>query len=66
MEIRNLAMQITPKSLDLLDIYKKATQKPYSYIFLNLTQECIPQLKYISDIFSDDNIVKVYTLTNCK
>ena len=51
MEIRNLAMQITPKSLDLLDIYKKATQKPYSYIFLNLTQECIPQLKYISDIF---------------
>ncbi len=66
MEIRNLATQITPKSLELLDIYKKATQKPYSYIFLNLTQECIPQLKYISDIFANDNIVKVYVLSNCK
>lgn len=66
MEIRNLAMQITPKTLDLLDIYKKATQKPFSYIFINLTQECIPQLKYVSNIFNSDHIVNVYVLTNCK
>ena len=66
MEIRNLAMQITPKTLDLLDIYKKATQKPFSYIFINLTQEGIPQLKFINEIFNHDHIVNAYVLTDCK
>lgn len=66
MEIRNLAMQITPKSLDLLDIYKKATQEPFSYIFINLTQECIPQLKYLNNIFNSDHIVNVYIISDCK
>ena len=66
MEIRSLASQITPKTLDLVNIYQKATQKPYSYIFINLTQECIPQLKYLSDLFSQNHIIHAYVLTNCK
>ena len=65
-EIRNLAMQITPKSLDLLHIYNKATKKPYSYIFINLTQECIPQLRYLNNIFNQDHVVNVYVLSDCR
>ena len=66
MEIRSLAMQITPKTLDLVDIFKRATEKPYSYIFINLTQECIPQLKYVGALFGSDHNVKVFMLTDCK
>ena len=66
MEIRSLAMQITPKTLELVDIFKRSTEKPYSYIFINLTQECIPQLKYMSAIFESDHTVKVFVLTDCK
>jgi GTPase SAR1 family protein len=66
LEIRSLAMQITPSRLELQQIFKKATNKPYSYIFINLTQECIPQLKFISDIFNQDHVIKVFVISNCK
>ena len=66
MEIRTLAQQITPKTLDLLDIYQKATKAPYSYIFINLTQEGLPQLKYINNIFSKTHIVSAYVSSSCK
>lgn len=66
MEIRNLAMQITPKSLDLLDIFRYATVKPYSYLFINLTQEAIPQLKYINNMFTNDHVIQAFVLTSCK
>lgn len=66
MEIRNLAMQITPHSLELLDIYKRATEKPYSYLLINLTQDCSPQTKYTSEIFENESILKAYVLTNCQ
>jgi hypothetical protein len=65
-EIRSLAMQITPQTLDLLDIYKKATILPFSYLLINLTQECIPQLKYLSNIFNETHITSVFVLSNCK
>merc|ERR1711954_157810 len=58
-EIRNLAQQITPGNMILVDIYEDATVKPFSYLFLNLTQKCDESVKYLSDIFDDD--VKVYT-----
>ena len=66
MEIRNLAMQITPRSLELLDIFRYATIKPYSYLFINLTQEAIPQLKYINDIFLLSHTVRTFIVSNCK
>ena len=66
MEIRNLAMQITPKTLELLDIFRYATVKPYSYLFINLTQEAIPQLKYTSNIFTRDHVIQAFVLTTCK
>ena len=66
MDVRNMAMQITPKTLDLLHIYNAATKKPYSYIFIDLTQECIPQLRYRSSLFDDDHKFKVFVINNCK
>ena len=66
MEIRTLAHQITPKTLELLDIYQKATKNPFSYILINLTQEGLPQLKYINDIFSKTHVVNVYVSSSCK
>lgn len=66
LDIRNLSNQITPKSNALSHIYQKATVKPYSYIFINLTQEAVPQLKFINNIFSSDHIINAYVLTNCE
>lgn len=66
MEIRTLANQITPKTLELLDIYRKATKQPYSYILINLTQEGLPQLKYINNLFSNKHVVNVYVSNICE
>ena len=66
MDIRILGNQMTPKSNDLVQMYQKATEKPYSYIFINLTQEAIPQLKFLSNIFTCDNAIPIYVLTDCK
>ena len=66
LDIQNLANQITPKSRELIHIYRRATIQPYSYIFINLTQEAVPQLKFINNIFSSDHVISVYALTNCK
>ena len=66
MDVRNMAMQITPKTLDLLHIYTQATKKPYSYIFIDLTQECISQLRYRSSMFDEEHRFKVYVINNCK
>ena len=57
-EIRNLAQQMTPGNMILVDIYRDATVKPFSYLFINLTQECDYRVKYLSDLFDGD--VKVY------
>ena len=66
MDVRSMAMQITPKTLDLLHIYSQATKQPYSYIFIDLTQECIPQFRYRSAIFDEKHIFKTFVLNNCK
>lgn len=63
-EIRELAKQLTPGGLELLDIYKMATHEPYSYLFINLTQECPDILKYTSHLFNYDHYIKVYVNKN--
>jgi len=59
-EIRTLAQQLTPISLDLLEIYTKATKDPFSYLMINLTQECNEDLKFLSHLFDFDHYVKSY------
>ena len=61
-EIRALAQQLTPGSLDLIEIYKEATKSPFSYLFINLTQECNIKVKYLSNLFNDNHFVQVYQL----
>jgi len=45
-EIRTLATQITPGNLSLVNIYMEATKEPFSYLFINLTQEGKSETKY--------------------
>ena len=59
-EIRTLAQQLTPLNLELLQIYAKATTEPYSYLFINLTQECDETIKFLSHLFDYDHYVKCY------
>ena len=59
-EIRNLASQMTPGKMELISYYMDATQEPFSYLFINLTQECQPQVKYLSDLFSESHNSKAY------
>ena len=64
-EIRNLAGQITPGTYELTKIYAHATRNPYSYLFINLTQEAVPQLKYLSELFFNLGIVKIFVISSC-
>ena len=59
-EIRVLAQQLTPGSLDLIDIYEMATREPFSYLFINLTQECPEDVKYLSNLFDFDHYIKCF------
>ena len=59
-EIRSLAQQMTPGNLILVQIYMEATKGPFSYLFINLTQECDPKLKYLSNLFDNDGFVNIY------
>ena len=59
-EIRTLATQITPGNLSLVNIYMEATKEPFSYLFINLTQEVKSETKYLSDLFKKDHVVKAY------
>ena len=61
-EIRTLAQQLTPGSLDLVDVYMEATKDPFTYLFINLTQECPPKVKYLSQLFDWDPSCKVWVI----
>ena len=59
-EIRTLAQQMTPGNLILFQIYMEATKMPFSYLFINLTQECDPRVKYHSDLCNQ--FINVYVV----
>ena len=59
-EVRELAKQLTPGGLELMNIYALATKDPYSYLFINLTQECPDAIKFTSHLFDFDHYIKVY------
>lgn len=61
-EIRTLAQQLTPGSMELMGIYKEATKNPFSYLLINLTQECDSNVKYLSSVFDENHSLKVYQL----
>ena len=59
-EIRTLASQMTPGKMDLVNYYVKATEKPFSYLLINLTQQCPDQVKFLSHLFNTPHVVRVY------
>ena len=60
-EIRTLAQLLTPGNLDLIEMFKQATKDPFSYLMINLTQECKDDVKYLSHLFNQKNSIKTYS-----
>ena len=51
-QIEFLARQILPRQpKTLVQIFESATEKPHSYLFLDLTQECPEQYRFRSNLF---------------
>ena len=57
-EIRILSNQMSKNVLS--KIFHEATLEPYSYLFIDLTQECIPQKRYLSHLFNSDIYIHTY------
>lgn len=58
LQVRCLGRQLFPhKPLFLSDAYKKATVKPYSYLFLNLHPRCDDELRVCSGFFEKGETV---------
>lgn len=57
-QIKTLAQQMGDK--ELVNIYLEATKEPYSYLFVDITQDCPPELKYRSHLFDEKGIVRIY------
>ena len=53
---------MTPGKLDLKMIYAAATTDPFSYLFINVTQECKPAVKYLSHLFNEKHKVNAYVV----
>ena len=62
-DISELAKQMTPGQPYLKMIYASATEDPFSYLFINVTQECKPAVKFLSHLFNENNIVRAYVVT---
>jgi hypothetical protein len=65
-EIRTLAAQMSPGKLQLISYYTEATKNPFSYLFINLTQECQSQVKYLSHLFNAAHSVNTYSNSGMK
>ena len=57
-QIELLLRQILPRQpKTLIDIFDAATEKPHSYLFLDLTQECPEEYRFRSNIFQKPMII---------
>ena len=57
-QLEFLARQILPRnSKALIEVFEAATEKPHSYLFLDLTQECPDQYRFRSNLFGKAIVV---------
>ena len=57
-QIEFLARQILPRQpKTLVNIFEAATEKPHSYLFLDLTQECPEEYRFRSNLFDPPIII---------
>ena len=63
LQISILARQLCPlNSKDFLEIYKRATQRPYGYLFCCFTQSCPDEIRYRTNILPCEYPSIVYQL----
>ena len=63
LQISILASQLCPcNSKDFLEIYKRATQRPYEYLFCSFTQSCPDEIRYRTNILLNEYSSIVYQL----
>ena len=63
-DVLNLAKQMTPgRSPLMLRIYRESTKDPYSYLFINFTNEVSNEAKYLSALFDTDHVVNTFVPT---
>ena len=57
-QIEFLARQVLPRQpKTLVDIFEAATEKPHSYLFLDLTQECPEGYRFRSNLFDKPMLI---------
>lgn len=57
-QVEFLARQILPRNpKTLVQIFEVATEKPHSYLFLDLTQECPEEYRFRSNLFEKPMII---------
>ena len=62
LQIRNLGAQLFPGQLSyFMDAYRKATEKPYGYLVLDLHAGSLPSLRLRTHIFPDDSEKIIFT-----
>ena len=55
LQISVLARQFCPlNSKDFLEIYKRATQRPYEYLFCCFTQSCPDEIRYRTNVLPNE------------
>ena len=63
LQISMLARQLCPlNSKDFLEIYKRATQRPYGYLFFCFTQSCPDEIRYHTNVLPCEYPSIVYQL----
>ena len=63
LQISILARQLCPRnSKDFLEIYKRATQRPYGYLFCCFTQSCPDEIRYRTNVLPNEYLSIVYQL----
>ena len=63
LQVSIFARQLYPhNSKDFLEIYKRATQRPYGYLFCCFTQSCPDEIRYRTNIFPNEYPSIVYQL----
>lgn len=56
-QFKYFARQILPDApLDLYEVYKRVTEKPYSYLFIDLNQNTHSLFRFLTDIFSESHL----------
>ena len=63
LQISNLPLQLCPlNSKDFLEIYKRAMQRPYGYLFCCFTQSCPDEIRHRTNVLPNEYPSIVYQL----